>query len=66
MQNIEEATQGMNNKFEETVLRHEEQIIKCYRLKIHELVKLLEELKNTIEDKFINNTLAVQLETVLK
>lgn len=66
MSSIEEATQSMNSTFEETVLRHEEQFIKCYRLKIHELVKLLEELKNTIEDKFINNTLAIQLETVLK
>ena len=56
----------MSDTFEQTVLRHEEQFIKCYRIKIQELVKLLDQLKGTIEDRFINNTLAVQLETVLK
>lgn len=66
MTSIEEATASMSSTFEETVLRHEEQFIKCYRLKIYELVKLLQELKSTIEDKFINNALAMQLETVLK
>jgi uncharacterized protein YukE len=48
MKSIEEATQSMSSTFEETVLRHEDQFIKCYRLKIRELVKLLDELKNTI------------------
>ena len=51
----------MSNTFEETVLRHEEQFIKCYRLKIYELVKLLEELKSTIEDKFINNIICLEI-----
>jgi hypothetical protein len=40
--------------------------MKCYKIKIYELIKLFEQLKSTIEDKFINNTLALQLETVLK
>ena len=66
MANIEETTKTMSDTFEQTVLRHEEQFIKCYRIKIQELVKLLDQLKGTIEDRFINNTLAVQLETVLK
>ena len=56
----------MSTTFEETVLRHEDQFIKCYRIKIQQLVKLFEQLKGTIEDKFINNSLAVQLDTVIK
>jgi hypothetical protein len=38
--NIEEATESMNQSFEDTILRHEEQFIKCYRLKIYEIIKL--------------------------
>lgn len=48
------------------MVRHEEEFMKCYKIKIYELIKLFEQLKSTIEDKFINNTLALQLETVLK
>lgn len=56
----------MNQSFEGTMVRHEEEFMKCYKIKIYELIKLFEQLKSTIEDKFINNTLALQLETVLK
>lgn len=51
----------MNKSFEGTMLRHEEEFMKCYKIKIYELVKLFEQLKSTIEDKFISNTLALQL-----
>ncbi len=37
-----------------------------YKIKIGELIGLFEQLKGRIEEKFINNTLAVQLETVLR
>ena len=63
---IEEATQNMSETFEETILRHEQQFMKVYKVKIYELIKLFEELKNSIEDSFINNTLTLQLETVIK
>ena len=56
----------MNKTFEQTVLRHESEFVKCYQVKISELVKIIGQLKSIIEDKFINNTLAIQLETVLK
>lgn len=48
------------------MLRHESEFVKCYKVKISELVKIMAQLKSIIEDKFINNTLAIQLETVLK
>lgn len=64
--NIEAAAESMSVGVEETVARHEEEFVKCYKVKISELVRLFEQLKSTIEDKFVGNTLALQLDTVLK
>lgn len=56
----------MSNTFEQAILRHEEQFIKTYRIKVCELSKLFEELTRVLEDKFINNALTNRLEIVMK
>lgn len=56
----------MNETFEQSILKHEEQFIKAYKIKIYELTKLFHHLKKNIEDKFINNAITQQLETVIK
>ncbi len=56
----------MSNTFEQAILRHEEQFIKTYRIKINELSKLFEDLTKVLEDKFINNALTNRLNIVIK
>lgn len=56
----------MSNTFEQAILKHEEQFIKTYRIKICELTRLFEELTRVLEDKFINNALTTRLEIVMK
>lgn len=56
----------MNNTFEQAILKHEEQFIKTYRIKISELTSLFEDLTRVLEDKFINNALTNRLNIVLK
>ncbi len=51
----------MSETFEQTILKHEEQFIKSYKIKIYELTKLFHQLKKNIEEKFINNAISQQL-----
>lgn len=56
----------MSNTFEQAIIKHEEQFIRTYRIKIAELTKLFEELTKVLEDKFINNALTNRLNIVMK
>ena len=66
LEQIQNTTIVMSNTFEQAILRHEEQFLKTYRMKISELIKLFQTLTEVLEDKFISNALSNRLEIVNK